>query len=128
MKLTLQADDVRHFRRLAAALIGKPQTAMVQFVVYRNKLAMVLDWYGWMLVMPIRGRKPTKPFRVPLAPLLKVGERAEGKMSVRIDEKKELLNRTICSSRIRFRSTHAIGRSTRFRRNPLKRKSFRHRG
>ena len=75
---------------LWTALIGKPKTAMVQFLEYRGKLALALGHCGWLLVVPVRGRKPTTPCKIPLRPLWDVCERAEGKISVHVDPVKQL--------------------------------------
>ena len=131
MKMTLHAEDVRRFRRLVSTLIVRPTNSMLQFVDFHGKFAMMLCGYDWTFVMPVRGRRPSKSFKIPLLPLWSTCERADDKLTINIDTKKggapsSGLNHGTGEVRIRSRSACTITPSHRFRRSRLKRKPARH--
>lgn len=78
MQLTLQAEEVRRFHEIVRWTIRRPKYLSVHFITFRNKPALAIHHYDWSLIMPIRGRKPQRPFKIPYKQLQEVPDYAEG--------------------------------------------------
>ncbi len=90
MQLTLQTGELRRFREIVSWIVRNPKNMWVHFVAHRGKAALAAHYYDWTLVMPIRGRRPIKPFKIPLRYLTVVPGSAEGNVVVKIDPKKRI--------------------------------------
>ena len=88
MQLTLQACEIRRFREIVSWIVRNPGNMWVHFVAHRGKAAMATHGHDWTLVVPVKGRRPVKPFKIPLRYLTVVPGGAEGDAVVKIDTKK----------------------------------------
>ncbi len=88
MQFTLQAEEVRRFHEIVGWIIKKPKYLSVHLIVFRGQPALVMHHFDWTLVMPLRGRKPSKPFKIPYRQLQDVPTDAEGNVIVKIYPKK----------------------------------------
>ncbi|HBT77422.1 MAG TPA: hypothetical protein DEB39_11000 [Planctomycetaceae bacterium] len=90
MQFTLHSDEIRRFDKIIRWIIRNPKNMWVHFVAHRGKAALATHSFDWTLVMPIQGRKPVKPFKIPFRYLTAVSTRAESNVTVKIHAKKRI--------------------------------------